>query len=226
MTLVVETSLAATVDRVNAALFGSEQLSTAQRVQAARFIAQRQGQSGCYHGLFAPLPGEPAKGLTLFTGEKITTWAGSAHILGQEALHALLALDAGGREAQAAADRAQAAMTPRLAELQNSQRGMYCCGKCSLAVWRVIAAGGYGGDERFISRGLGSLAQLRDAAGRWRVFPFWYSVLALSEIKGPAAQAELRYCAGVLERSLKRSAADETYSQRRRRLAQRALARI
>jgi hypothetical protein len=226
MQLVVEMSLVATVDAVNAAVFSGTKLSAVERAPAARFISARQGQPGAYRGLFAPLPGEPRRSMLLFTGEAVTTGAGSTHILGQEALRALQLLDAGGRAAQEALQRAQASMQPFLDEPQNAGRGMFCCGKCSVAVWRAMAAGAYSGGAAFIERGLRSLAEHHDDRGHWRCFPFWYTVLALSGLPGAAGRAELRYCAAGLERSLRRRATDEIYSQRRRLVAQRALERL
>ena len=125
MALVDPASLAVTADHVADALFFGYKLAASERQMAARFIAQRQGQPGAYHGLFAPLPGEPNKNLRLFTGEMIVSWAGSAHILGQEAYRALLLLDVQEHAVQAAAEAAVRAMGPRLAEVQNASRGMY-----------------------------------------------------------------------------------------------------
>ena len=65
----------------------------------------------------------------------------------------------------------------------------------------------------------------RLGTGRWRAFPFFYAVLALSEIDLPGARAELRYAAPVLERYLRRPTTNETTSQRRHALAERALAK-
>jgi hypothetical protein len=33
---------------------------------------------------------------------------------------------------------------------------------------------------------------MRDGKGGWRTFPFWYTMLALSEIELPGAGAEIR----------------------------------
>jgi len=125
MTIVDTSSLGHTVDAISEALFFEHKLTQPERQSAARFIAGRQGQPGAYHGLFAPLPGEPCKSLKLFTGETIGSWAGSAHILGQEAYRALLLLNVEARDVQAATERAASAMGPRLAEPQNASRGMY-----------------------------------------------------------------------------------------------------
>jgi hypothetical protein len=89
----------------------------------------------------------------------------------------------------------------------------------------VIAAGGYHTSPGFIERGLKRLAELRDGAGRWRVFPYWYTLLALVETDGAGAVTELRYAAPVAERYLKRQPGADAYAQRRHALAARALAK-
>lgn len=64
----------------------------------------------------------------------------------------------------------------------------------------------------------------RLGSGKWRAFPFFYAVLALTEIDLPGARVELRYAAPVLERYLRRPATDEVISRRRHGVAERALA--
>jgi len=66
---------------------------------------------------------------------------------------------------------------------------------------------------------------VRDGKGQWRRFPFWYTVLALSEMDVPEASRELKYAAPVLERAAG-SPAHGTYARRRRELAVRALGLI
>ena len=70
------------------------------------------------------------------------------------------------------------------------------------------------------------LKEHRLGDGRWRRFPFYYTLLALAEMKGKVAAAELQYAAPVLERVMKRRARGEKYDSRRRLLAERILARV
>jgi hypothetical protein len=80
--------------------------------------------------------------------------------------------------------------------------------------------------EERLRRGVEHLPSMRDGGGEWRKFPFWYTVLALSEMDLPAAKQELAYAAPALERTANRTPAATTYARRRHALAQRALARI
>ena len=43
--------------------------------------------------------------------------------------------------------------------------------------------------ERVIGEGVRELKKALDEGGGWRTFPFWYTLLALSEIEGAAAKA-------------------------------------
>jgi hypothetical protein len=100
---------------------------------------------------------------------------------------------------------------------------MYCCGTCSCAYWRNLAAGGLTRAEARLVQGMKETKTRRLGTGKWRFFPFFYAVLALTEIDLPGARAELRYAAPVLERYLQRAATDKVISRRRHAVAERAL---
>jgi hypothetical protein len=77
-----------------------------------------------------------------------------------------------------------------------------------------------------LSGGVNYLRERRDGKGRWRRFPFYYTLLALVEIPGTHAAEEIRYASPVLERMLRRSGRGDRFQRRRRAIAERALARI
>ena len=217
-------SLASTVEAANDAYFLGQPPSKAQRIKVAQWIAARQGKPGSYANMFAPTKRDMRQGIRLFTGEKITTKAASSHILGQEACRAMILLNANTKDTAQALEAATSGMQLRLH--QEKRLGMYCCGKCSVALWRHLLVGGLSeiDSERFLAAGLAKLKTCRDGKGRWRVFPFHYTLLALAEIDLRAANGELQYAAASLERSLKRPLANK-YDNRRRILAERVLAR-
>ena len=232
MSLVQPDSLAATVDAVDAAWFAGRPPSASERKEAAKWIAARQGGKGAYAGMFAPTDKDRAEGIRLFTGEAFRTRAGAAHVLGEEACRALILLDvplAGVRDALA---RATAGIAERYRDCEKRERnagrpwrGRYCCGKCSAALWRHLAAGGLEDRARHLAAVVAGLKAARTGDGRWRPFPFHYTLLALSEIDTPAAREEMRYAAPALQRSLRGKPRDE-YARRRRTLAERARVRI
>ena len=224
--LINKTSLSRTVDAINAAHFDGRRLTATDRSEVARWIAGRQGLSGSYGGTFAGFPGERSSGIVLFTGERITS-ASARHILGEEASRALRLLavrDRGVTRALEAADDGLRRCLVRAAEdPRKSNPGLYCCGKCSVGLWRNLLAGGLDRHQERLRHGALHLRSVRDGEHGWRKFPFWYTVLALSEMDMDAAKAELKYAAPSLERTATRPPASSVYARRRHELAARTL---
>ena len=97
--------------------------------------------------------------------------------------------------------------------------GTFCCVTCSCALWRNAAEGGLKNSKKLLDAGLKILKSNRDGKGRWGRFPFYYTLLALSEIDSTKAKAELKYCQPACEKSLKRlSKKDDIISKRRRKI--------
>jgi hypothetical protein len=227
MSLLDTTSLAATLDALNEALFFGQRVTKTERADAAKWIASRQGLPRSYAGMFAPTDRDYSEGARVFTGERIASRVGTGHILGEEALRALLLLGADTVAVRTAVATAQVGLEAALRgwEARGYGAGMYCCGACSCAYWRNLSAGGLSRAERRLAMGMEELRARRLGTGRWRTFPFHYTVLALADIDLPGAMSELRYAAPVLERYLRRPAKEERYHLRRREAAERALAR-
>ena len=227
MSLVDTSSLGATLDAVNEALFFGRRVTKADRVEAAKWLVSRQGLPRSYAGMFAPTDRDYAEGVRVFTGERIASGAATGHILGEEALRALLLLGVDTAAVRAAVARTRVGMETRVgdAEARGYRTGMYCCGTCSCAYWRNLTVGGLSHAERRLKAGMEEMKARRLGTGKWWAFPFHYGVLALSDIDLPEAAAELRYAAPVLERYLKQPAKDDRYHLRRRAVAERALAR-
>jgi hypothetical protein len=227
--LIHKTSLSETVDAIHEARFEGRALGADERKQAALWIAARQGLPGAYGDTFAGFPHERSKGIVLFTGERINS-ASARHILGEEASRALRALRVRDARVSSALDRASEGLMRCLARAagdpRNTNPGRYCCGKCTVGLWRNLLAGGLDRQDERLQRGVEHLPSMRDGRGEWRKFPFWYTVLALSEMDLPAAKKELAYAAPELERIANRNPAATTYARRRHALAQRALTRI
>jgi hypothetical protein len=110
------------------------------------------------------------------------------------------------------------------ASLTRLKPGMFCCMKCSTALWRHLLARGKGKHADFLSAGLKALKSDRDGEGGWRDWPFTYTLSALIEWGTDEARGELEYAAPACERELKRKfVKTNTYSQRRREVMLRAL---
>ncbi len=223
--LVHPESLAATLEAVEEAFFHRRPLAGRLRVETAAWIAARQGGPGAYAGMFSPAP-QDRGGVRVFTGEVVESGAATAHILGEEACRALILLKAPNPGIQEALARARVGMLTRLldAEARGGTRGMYCCGKCSVAMWRHLLVGGLADPERRLVAGLRALKDHRTGDGKWRVFPFFYTLLALLEIDSPLARSELRYAAPMADRYLRRTPSGP-YELRRQEVMRRVLAR-
>jgi hypothetical protein len=227
MRTVTAGSLAETLNNLDEAFFLQRALTRAERITAARWIAERQGKYGSYADMFAPTDRDFEKGIKVFTGESVRSGAATGHILGEEACRALVLLKVPDPMTKAALARARFGMLRRLRETETRSKvhGIYCCGICSAAYWRNVAAGGLDRREARLAAGMKQLRAHRLGDGQWRRFPFFYTLLALSEIRLKSAVEEIRYAAPRCERYLKHAHGTGAFARRRRLLAERILAR-
>jgi len=220
-------SLGETVDNISWAFFSGEKLSKVQLRQAADWIAKRQGQTGSYSGMFAPTAKDFADGFKVFTGERVTSQAGVSHMLGQETCRALLKIDDSRKVVREVLGIAAENMAARCMPSDKGHgSGMYCCGKCSVSMWRHLVVSPRPDSQRFLNAGLKALKRHRNGDGKWGIFPFHYTLLALSEIDSPTAIREMKYAAPLCEKLIKRTPRDDKYATRRRTVAQRVLEKI
>lgn len=204
-------------------LFRKQSLSESSAATVAKWIASRQGMPGSYANMFAPTKKDFQNGLVLFTGEKISTRVGTSHILGQESCRALILLGVKSADVKSALQKASAGFIEYMKQYIERDKGTYCCAMCSCAFWRHLAAGGLVNNEWILTAGIKTLKSLRDGKGRWKKFPFYYTLLVLSEIELPAVRKEIQYAAPACERLLKRKTKKDKISKRRHILAQRIL---
>jgi hypothetical protein len=157
----------------------------------------------------------------------VVSGAAIGHILGEEASRALILLDGSFTAAHEALKKSNRGMMKALMSCDTSARarGFYCCGTCTAALWRHLAVGGLSKSKRRLVDGLRVLKRYRDGTGKWRRFPFYYTLLALSEIDRKLVAGEIHYVAPVCERLIKRYKAKGRIPQRRRTLLERILAR-
>ncbi len=96
--------------------------------------------------------------------------------------------------------------------------GYYCCCKCSVAYWRNLSAEGVDKNKKKLKAGLKILKSQRDGEGKWRRFPFYYTLYSLSEIDLPEAKEELRYASDVCEQLVRTMRKEGKYAERRFKL--------
>jgi len=207
--------------------FEGRLLTYAQRVEVASWIAKRHGQPRAYADMFAPTALDFKQGARVFTGEKMTSQAGTAHVLGREACRALILLEVPEPDVLKVMEEAEAGIRARVEASEKrdpDSTGWYCCGTCSVSFWRHLIVGGVNWSERRLLAGQAKLKQQRTGKGKWKRVPYWYTLLALSEMGGALAREERRYAAPGLERYLKRKVKADSTNARRRTVAKRVLA--
>jgi hypothetical protein len=214
-------SLTKTIDNVNEHFFHNQSIPEDEGLEAARWIASRQGEKGAYRGMSAPTAYDFEKGIRVFTGEILTS-ASARHIMGQEAARSAWLLAKDDPIVRSAYNQA----TKWMHENQEFHLyGTFCCGKCTLAYWRHFKVGNFDQREALISKGLSSMKKMRIGDGKWHRFPFFYAIYTLHELELEEARAELEYARPVMERYLKRTPKD-TYSRRKIAIIERALQQI
>lgn len=225
MKIVYPKSLADTIDVLNDAFFTGVSLSRDERAKAASWIAARHGLYGSYANMFAPTQKDLDEGIKVFTGENVRSKAATSHILGEEASRILNILKISDKEIQKALDEAAQGIQARFDE-ETHKSGFYCCGFCTCALWRHAIVGTLKKSQMILEQGVKTLRMLRRGDGQWRRFPFYYTILALSEIDIPLALAEMKYAAPLLEKTLRRKTSSDKYLIRRHMLAERVLTKI
>lgn len=63
-----------------------------------------------------------------------------------------------------------------------------------------------------LAAGMRHLRDFRDRKGRWRGFPFWYTVLSLSEMGVAAAADEMECATPALQRPVRRTREGDQYA--------------
>jgi hypothetical protein len=222
MKILFPDSLTATLGALDEAFFRGQSLPQVQRAEVAAWLVGRQDQAGPDAGTFAPTETDHLEAMRLYSGEKLKTRFAAGHILNAQAARALFLLDAPTPGAQEAIRRTDQ-------RLRQACFATSCivgeCAHATVGLMRYLAAGGLDDAERRLNAYLGTLSQQRDGQGRWRRFPFYYTLLALSEIDLPQAIQERQYAAPACERYLRRATHDDTIGWRRQAIMQRNLAK-
>jgi hypothetical protein len=184
------TSLLATLDAAAEKLFYQESITNSQREEIVALILSRQCQSGVNAGFFLPFIAESEVKLNLFSGEQLKTDLARNHMPMIEAVRILKLLTQ------------QDQVVTRAIQLANQHMEKMCysffcakgeCKALTIAYLRYLSLDGTGDSASQINTHLASLAGHRDGKGRWDGFPFFYTLLTLSEIADPLAAQELQY---------------------------------
>lgn len=215
--LLNKTSLAQTLDNVNEAIFYGEVISKKEANELVKWISSREATEFSYAGSFGVTAKDMKGKVYTFTGEPLTSPASMRHIMAEEASRVLLQLSklTGKKVPALKSANERLLKNIKYSETVGKRAGTYCCGACSVGLWRHVNAGGFTSIAKKIPHGVSGLRSFRDGKGSWGRFPFYYTLLALSEMKSPEAKSEIKYAMPVIQSRLNRMKKSGKYAQRR-----------
>ncbi|NHK32282.1 MAG: hypothetical protein FK730_13085, partial [Asgard group archaeon] len=183
-------SLAKKIDTINEYLFYKKKIPKKVLKETILQIRNRQVTNGESIGMLSLTPFDYQEGSLLFTGEKLKTNLATKNTLTQEAFRLLILVN----DVDLATDE-----TIKLANkwMEDSCFSTYCfvgeCKHSTLGFIRYLNTIKTPKFEEKIRLFLTLLKEHRDNKGRWDGFPFYYTLLVLSEISIPEAISELCY---------------------------------
>jgi hypothetical protein len=99
------------------------------------------------------------------------------------------------------------------------------CKYLTIAFMRYLASTDDKDSENRINPFLVELVGHRDGKGKWTGFPFFYTLMMLSEVDDPLASQELLYAAPLCEKQNGQNISADPISRRRQAILARALSR-
>jgi hypothetical protein len=211
--ILVADSLAETLWRLEEVRRGFRLKVDTQVTEALNWVLSRQGLKGAYRGLFAPTE-KDLRGVKFLTGESIFS-AALRHILGEEALRTVVAWNLGSSSTVKGVKESFVHLE-RLGESPAKESGFFCCHKCTIAFLRTLAVVKPDGWRATLEKGVENIRKKRTPDGKWHGFPFYYTLLTLSEIDLPSAKAELRHASSVAKKLLNRYQKEDRISRFRK----------
>ena len=211
--ILVRESLAETLWRLEEVRLKFRPKSAGKVDEALDFVLSRQGLKGSYRNLFAATD-QDLPGVKLPTGERLES-ASLRHVLGEEALRTAVLWNRGSTSAVKKALEGYGELLER-GEPCARKSGFFCCYKCTLAFLRTLVAVKPNDWTETLERGIQRMKSERISNGRWHGFPFFYTLLTLSEIDSPSAKTELRNARITAGKILKRYEGNDRTSRFRR----------
>ena len=161
---------------------------------------------------FVPEKFEKKQGLQIPGGEKMHTMFGAFNVLGLEAARLLRIFGQ---------DETLENILPEIEKrIKASCFSSACtkgeCAHATIALWRYQAAGGLSENLNILDQQLQNLQTRRQTFGYWKGFPFYYTLLTLTELQNPLAEAELKAVEEACSRRLKRNQKKEEATAKQR----------
>lgn len=209
--ILVPESLQETLWRLEEVRRGFRSKSVTDVQEALQWVLARQGLEESYYNLFMPTNQDLSQGVRLLTGERMWSDAGIRHVLGEEALRTVIVWKL---RSSSAVNQALKGFNDLLEA--GGKNGSWCCYTCTMAFLRTLAVAKPEKWDGILEKGVNRIRKARTTDGRWHGFPFYYTLLTLSELETPSARAELRHASKIAERLLKRYRSDDRTSRFRR----------
>lgn len=209
-----ERSLAKTLWSLERARLAGVKVSQPEVAAALTWVASRQGQPGSYaQALFAPKVEdvEARNGTPTFEDNSMSR-VGVIHILGEEAARAMELWGV-----RSGWDREQVHSALKRFRGAGSR---FCCYRCSVAWWRALAAARVSDWETVLAAAVQWVEESMSGNGRPHGFPYYYLLLALSEMSIPEVERLRRQLKPTAERSLRGLEAEDDRAFFRRRAAE------
>ncbi len=218
-------SLSITLDRINERHFLDDTFGRTEAERTLDWLAGRFGADSAYAGTFGLTEQDSRSRNYTFTGERLQS-ASLRHIQAEETCRAIILLNRRvGRDRLPELEAATSKLLEcfEVAHAKGRLRGTFCCGPCTVSLWRHMAIGGLGDYARHLDEGIGVLTSHEDGAGMWRRFPFYYTLLALSEVDTPNARRAVSYALAECERRLHSLRRNARFGERRHALLSRII---
>jgi hypothetical protein len=220
--IIHRTNLSATLDATAEAFFYQQSLSNTLHEEIAALIISRQCRTGVNVGLFIPFAAESETKVKLFSGEQLNTTLAQTHIQMIEAIRILKLLTLDGHAVTQAILLAEHCME-KMCYSNFCAKGE--CRALTIAYLRYLSMDGTGNSASRINTHLTNLTNQRDGKGKWGGFPFYYTLLMLTEADNPPAIQELEYAVPACKKKQSQNWTADPISKRRQEIIAKALAR-
>ena len=221
MKLTDKQSLSKTVHHAAQFLFDGGTYTTAERARLANWILAHQNRHRGF--VFYPTDQDLKAGITLFSGEKPKAKFLAYNALELETLRLLALIQPKSPPVRRILREADQRLSA-LCFANGCTQGE--CAHASIAVLRYWLASDLRGSSPKFSYAINTLKQHRSGDGKWLKFPFFFTLLWLTELPGYIARDELAYVAGLCQKLLATQRLARGQNDRiRKKILQRVLAR-
>ena len=215
-------NLTTIMENVGETFLHQQPINKIQSQEINSLLVSRQVNFGKNSAFFLPFASEKDRPPRLFTGETLRTDFAFRHIQLIEATRLLILL---GEEREVVQHSISLAKQRMAASCYSTFCAKGECKAITIAYMRYMNCLAHQDIEPRLLHFLASLSSFRDGRGRWRGFPYYYTLLMLTELDESLAAQEINYAAPACEKLLKRARGSDQFSQRRQLILRNVLSR-